>query len=175
MDPRGPTPELREHGDIGELVIGEVGRTTGYPVPAKLPFKLYRHDKEKVNDMLLNAQPGAPVEWTIGPAGQAADTWAARLANAPKFGTDDRGREGEVVTIITLQKNLAGEEFLGERTVQARFLFDRTYRVEQLDGTADKPKTIQELIMDRQNATKEFLATRAATQSLDALAAGLDD
>lgn len=125
--------------------------------------------------MLLNARPGAPVEWTIGAAGQTADVWPARLATAPDFGTDDRGRQGIVATIITLQKSQEGVEFLGERTVQARFLFDRTYRIEQLDGTKEKPQTLRELIQARQDSVKAFLATRAQAQSLDALVAGLDD
>lgn len=125
--------------------------------------------------MLLNARVGAPVEWTIGAQGQAADTWAARLGTAPDYGVDDRGRPGIVATIITLQKNREGQEFLGERTVQVRFLFDRTYRVPALDGTKEAPKTIQELIMDRQTSIKDFLAARAEAQSVEALAAGLDD
>lgn len=125
--------------------------------------------------MLLNSRVGAPVEWTIGSQGQAADTWAARLATEPNYGMDDRGRPGIVATIITSQKSREGTEFLGERTVQVRFLFDRTYRVEALDGTKDHPKTIQELIQDRQTSMKEFLANRAASQSVEALAAGLDD
>lgn len=125
--------------------------------------------------MLLNSRVGAPVEWTIGAQGQAADTWAARLGTEPNYGMDDRGRPGIVATIITLQKNRDGQEFLGERTVQVRFLFDRTYRVPQLDGTKEMPKTIQELVTERQASIKQFLADRAASQSVEALAAGLDD
>lgn len=125
--------------------------------------------------MLLNSRVGAPVEWTIGAQGQAADTWAARLGTEPNYGVDDRGRPGIVATIITAQKNREGVEFLGERTVQVRFLFDRTYRVPALDGSKESPMTIQELIAARQASIKQFLADRAASQSVEALAAGLDD
>lgn len=121
--------------------------------------------------MLQNQRPGAPVEWTIGRAGQNVDTWAARLGEAPHFGMDDRGNPGIVATIITAQKNLDGEEFLGERTVQVRYLFDRTYAVESLDGTKDRPKSLSDLIAARQQSVKDFLAQRGQASSVTSLAA----
>lgn len=121
--------------------------------------------------MLQNQRAGAPVEWTIGRAGQSVDTWAARLGEEPHFGMDDRGNPGIVATIITAQKNLDGEEFLGERTVQVRYLFDRTYAVEALDGTKDRPKSLANLIADRQQSVKDFLATRGQSVSVENLVA----
>ena len=125
--------------------------------------------------MLLNRNVGAPVTWTIGPAGGAQDEWPARLAENPQFGVDDRGRQGLVATIITFQKNRDGEEFLGERIVQVRYLFDRKHRVEALDGTKEKPKTIPELIGDRQASVKAYLTKRAESTDVTALLAGLTD
>jgi hypothetical protein len=125
--------------------------------------------------MLRNQRAGSPVEWTIGQAGQAPDTWPARLVTPVEFGTDDRGRPGLVATIVTLQKNLEGKEFLGERTVQARYLFDRTYRVPELDGTKDAPKPVAALITERQASVKEFLANQANGQTVEALGDLLDE
>lgn len=125
--------------------------------------------------MLKNRRIGAPVTWTIGPAGGAQDEWPARLAEDPAFGVDDRGRQGLVATIITKQKNRAGDEFLGERVVQVRYLFDRTTRVPELDGTKDHPKTIQELIDDRQSSVKAYLAKRAESASVENLLQDLAD
>jgi hypothetical protein len=125
--------------------------------------------------MLTNQNVGAPVTWSIGPAGGVQDLWPARLAEAPRFGVDDRGKQGLVATIITLQKNLAGVEFIGERIVQVRYLLDRTKRTEALDGTKDTPLTIQELIAKRQASVQEYLATRTETQSVEALLSTLED
>lgn len=125
--------------------------------------------------MLKNRNAGAPVIWTIGPAGGATDEWPARLAETPQFGVDDRGRQGLVATIITLQKSLDGTEFMGERIVQVRYLLDRTTRCEALDGTRDEPKPLSALIDERAAKLKEFLATRTAATSAETLLAGLVD
>lgn len=123
--------------------------------------------------MLKNRVLGAPVVWTIGPAGGAQDEWPARIVTEPEFGIDDRGRQGLVATIITKQKNLAGDEFLGERTVQVRYLFDRTHRVPELDGTKAEPMSVDALIAARQASVKEFLANRTANTNVTALLANL--
>ena len=125
--------------------------------------------------MLKNRNAGAPVIWSIGPAGGATDDWPARLAETPQFGVDDRGRQGLVATIITLQKALDGSEFMGERIVQVRYLVDRTHRVPELDGTKDEPKALDALIDERVARLKEFRATRTAATSAESLLAGLVD
>jgi len=115
--------------------------------------------------VISNSQPGARVEWSIGRAGQTPDIWPARTISPVEFGMDDQGRTGKVVTIVTLQKNLQGETFYGERTVQVKYLTDRDYAVANLDATAEgEPISLRDLVLLRQNSQRALRSRPVGTQ-----------
>lgn len=115
---------------------------------------------------LVNKRVGSPITISIGRRGEKPDLIPAKIVSAPVM-TNQNGRTAEVATVITAQKNLAGETYLGERVHNLAFAFDRSERVELLDGTAEQPKSWQELIAERQRASLEYFATRPDSGAMD--------
>lgn len=118
--------------------------------------------------MLLSARPGAPVDWTIGRAGQPADTYPAVIADGPSLETMN-GRLMKVATVIALRTTLAGETYTSERLVNVRFLTPRTTRVPELD---DMP--LAQLVAEHNARVQAYAASQRAEVSVDALAAALE-
>jgi hypothetical protein len=116
--------------------------------------------------------PGSHVEWSIGPRGEDPDRHPCRVVKAEYVLIS--GRPVEIVDLIALRTNLAGEQYLQRREVLGRFVFDRNTAIPELDGTPDAPKTITALIAEQEAGLASFLANRAATTSVDALMADLE-
>jgi hypothetical protein len=115
-----------------------------------------------------SSQVGTPIVATIGWKGQRPDLYAAKIVG-PTALVMNNGQPIEVARIIMVQKNLAGEEYLAERLHNLQFAFDRSERVELLDGTAKQPKSWQQLVQDRQTATLAYFATRPESDNAVAL------
>lgn len=105
--------------------------------------------------MLRNTQPGARIVITIGRKGQKPDEYPARLAEAPHFETVN-GQPVRMATVLAQFKTLAGETYIKERLHNLRFSFDRAELVEMLDGTAENPKSIGELISEAQESVRAY-------------------
>lgn len=120
--------------------------------------------------MISRSTPGTPVTWSIGARGQTPDEYPARIVDRPRISQDQRGRLVEVVNVIALRTNLEGEQYLSSRLVVTQFLSDRTQRVAALDGTADQPKTIRDLIAEQASALSEFQAKQGAAMTVAELA-----
>jgi len=121
---------------------------------------------------LANANPGHPITISIGKRGQRPDLIAARVAGQPVIAYRN-GRPELLAPVITVQKSLAGETYLGERMHNLQFAFDRTERVELLDGTSEAPKSLADLIKEKSASTLAFFATRpvgvSAVMDMDSL------
>jgi len=116
---------------------------------------------------LANKRVGSKITISIGRRGERPDLIPAVIVGAPQMVLAN-GRMQEVASVITLQKNLAGDDYLGERVHNLAFAFDRSERVELLDGDTSKPKTWQELAHEKQAATLAFFASRPeSTQVVD--------
>lgn len=116
---------------------------------------------------LLNKGIGAKIFFSIGHRGEQPDKYAGRIVTPVRVDMTPKGPV-ETATIITLQTNLNGEEYLNERVANLRFAWDRTEDVEALDGTESAPKTVQALVAERMAGLDAFLASRE--QSLPATA-----
>jgi hypothetical protein len=84
------------------------------------------------------------------------------------------GLPSPVATIITERTYLAGDTYLDQQDVPSRFIYPRYTRVESLDGTAAKPKQLEDLVREFVEARLTFIAERAKSQSIAALDAEVD-
>lgn len=105
--------------------------------------------------MLRNRAPGAKITITIGRAGQRPDEYPARLTEVPHVEIVN-GQPALMAWVLAQFTNLKGETYIKERLHNLRFAFDRQNLVEMLDGTADEPKGIGDLIAEVQEATKAY-------------------
>jgi len=117
---------------------------------------------------LQNSKIGSKVFFSIGRRGEMPDKYAGRIVSPVTVSDGPKGPR-QTATIITLQQNLQGDDYLNERVADLRFAWDRTETVEALDGTESEPKTVGQLIADRATGLDAFLASRE--QSLDVSAA----
>lgn len=123
---------------------------------------------------LLNKRPGAKVYFSIGRRGETPDKYAGRIVSAITVSPGPRGPM-ETATIITQQENLQGVSYLNERVADLRFVTDRTEQVEALDGTEEEPKSVANLVADRQAGLDQFLASRDQSISVADLGAMNDE
>ena len=124
--------------------------------------------------MLLNERPGAKVYFSIGRRGEQPDVYPAKIVSPITVNSGPRGPQ-KTATIITLQPNLQGDLYLGERVVDLRFCRDRTEQVEALDGTETEPKSVANLIAERNAGLDAFLASRDQSMSVAELGAQNDE
>jgi len=122
--------------------------------------------------MLSRSDIGRPVNWTI-----LDDVHPARIASAPQIDSS-QGPARQVVEIIVYRQTRDGgngSEYLSTRIVGAQFLTRRTERVEALDGTKAKAKSLQGLMDEAAASFAEFQATRSAASDISSLEAELAD
>lgn len=122
---------------------------------------------------ITRTAPGTPATWSIGAAGQPQDHYPVRITERPRL-SNQNGQLVEVVNVIALRKNLAGEEYTSERLLNTKFLKDRNTRCEALDGTKDAPKSIADLMAEHSTSVAQFQFDKASSLSVDALAALTD-
>lgn len=84
------------------------------------------------------------------------------------------GQPSPIATIIVERKNLAGETYLAVEEVPARFLLLRYTPVEAIDGTPDKPKSLEALGQEVSEKRLAFIQSNIASQGAAALAAELE-
>ena len=122
--------------------------------------------------MLSRNDIGRPVNWTI-----LADTHPARIASAPQIDSS-AGPARQVVEIVVYRQTRdggEGSEYLSTRIVGAQFLTRRTERVEALDGTKTKPKSLQSLMDEAAESFAAYQATRSTVSDIASLEAELAD
>lgn len=122
---------------------------------------------------VLNKILGAPIIISIGGRGEKPDLYPARLAGQPTL-TVVNGRPSIFAEVIALQTNSDGEAYLAQRVHNLAFAFDRTERVEPLDGPRTQPKSIQELVAEQGRKALEFAMNRPERVSEMALDDVLD-
>lgn len=108
---------------------------------------------------LANKRIGAPILVSIGRRGERPDLYPGRIVSQPQMAVVN-SRPGEFATVITVQTNLDGDEYLAERVHNLAFAFDRSERIPLLDGVPTQPKTWQELVAEKAKATLEFMQSR---------------
>lgn len=118
---------------------------------------------------------GTPCTWSIGARGGTPDNYPARTIDRPRLANDARGRLAEVVNVIAVRKNLAGEEYTTQRLVNTMFLQDRNKRVELLDGTSAQPKSVVQLTEEHQARLAAFNLAQDSEMSIESLAGILAD
>ena len=118
---------------------------------------------------LINKRMGARIFFSIGRRGEQPDVYPARIVSPITVTVGPKGPM-ETATIVTLQKNLEGEEYLGERVANLLYSWDRTEFVDALDGTPDEPKSVQEVVADRMAALAAHRASLAQSVSVDEIA-----
>jgi hypothetical protein len=111
--------------------------------------------------MLLNLSQGAPIMWLIGSRGDPQPDLHPGLLVRTGQGTDDRGVAGFIATVILLRTNLAGEQYLASANILEKYVDDRDFRVEALDGTAEKPKSLA-TVMKELGAQRTDYLTRGS-------------
>ena len=109
---------------------------------------------------LVNKRLGAAIIASIGSAGQRPDFYDAKIVDQPRTIIGANGRVQDVATVIYDATNLEGEHYLAERVHNLAFAFDRTERNERLDGPATQPKSWQQLVAERNEASRAFLMSR---------------
>lgn len=114
---------------------------------------------------LINKRTGAKIFFSIGRRGETPDKYAGKIVSPVTVSMTPQGPV-ETATIITVQTNLQGEEYLNERVANLRFAWDRTESVEALDGTESEPKTVAQLVADRMAGLDAFLAGREQSLSV---------
>ena len=112
-----------------------------------------------------NPRPGAAITISLGRAGEAPDFYPSRIVGQPQM-VSVNGRLQEVAKVISLRTNLAGEHYLQERPQNLAFAFDRSERIEALDGSEHEPKAWQTLVAESAKAAMAFAKSRQAPQSV---------
>lgn len=116
---------------------------------------------------LVNKGLGAPVIISRGRKGERPDFYPARIVDQAQMVVAPNGRLNEIATVIAYQPTLEGEMRLASFPHNLAFAYDRSERVEALDGTPSAPKTWKELIADQTAQTLKFLAGRP--ESVDSI------
>lgn len=122
--------------------------------------------------LLSRSDIGRPVNWTI-----LADTHPARIVSAPQIDSS-AGPSRQVVEIVVYRQTRdggEGSEYLSTRIVGAQFLQRRTERVEALDGTKAKPKSVAQLVDEAAASFAEYQAQRSTVNDIASLEAELAD
>lgn len=117
---------------------------------------------------VTNPRIGAAIEVSIGRKGEKPDMIPARITGQAQMVVGANGRLQQVAACVMARTNTAGEQYLAEDIRNLQFAFDRSERVTLLDGTAEHPKTWQELIAERAASAKAYFETLPASgQSLE--------
>ena len=122
--------------------------------------------------LLSRSDIGRPVSWTI-----LGDTHPARIVSAPLIDSS-QGPARQVVEIVVFRPTRdggAGSEYLSTRIVGAQFLTRRTERVEALDGTKAKPKSVATLVDEAAESFAQYQSQRAQVNDIASLEAELAD
>lgn len=119
---------------------------------------------------VTNTRPGAPIVITKGRKGHQPDQYMARITGEARVAFKDN-RPQLVAPVVYLGRSAAGVDFLAEDLQNLQFAFDRSERVIALDGTADHPKSWQELVADRAASALAYLKTLPESGQM----VGIDD
>lgn len=95
------------------------------------------------------------------------DLYPSYVIDGPHAGVDDLGRSKAVVTVIALRERLDGTVYLAKHNVDPRnvFIRDATQKVEAIDGPADAPRSLMDIVNAWQAERAEFRQTRTAGAS----------
>jgi hypothetical protein len=126
---------------------------------------------------VTNKSLGAKITASIARRGFAPNIYNGVIVGTPQIVTQPNGRMNVVAEVILAQTSLqTGERYLSAKTHNLAFAYDRAERDEMLDGSADAPKSWQDLVREQGAASLAFQmskpvfdgqATTGATLSLD--------
>jgi len=115
-----------------------------------------------------NTRVGARIFVPLGRQGQAQDMVPARVVGPSQIAFQN-GRAVEVAKVVMFKTTLQGDQILQERLHNLYFTFDRTERIEELDGTAEAPLSAIDLMKRAAAQLVTWLASREQAVDADAL------